>query len=32
VATVPRRRIKPATLAAVLKQMGISKEELAKLL
>jgi predicted RNA binding protein YcfA (HicA-like mRNA interferase family) len=32
VATVPRGRIKPGTLAAILKQMGITKEELADLL
>jgi len=32
VATVPRGRIKPGTLAAILGQMGISKDELAKFL
>ena len=32
VATVPRGRIKAGTLAAILKQMGISREELANLL
>jgi hypothetical protein len=32
VATVPRGQIKQGTLAAILKQMGISKDELDKLL
>ncbi|HTY22597.1 MAG TPA: type II toxin-antitoxin system HicA family toxin [Desulfomonilaceae bacterium] len=32
VATLPRGRIKPGTLAAILKQMGISKDDLADLL
>ena len=32
VTTIPRGRIKPGTLAAILKQMGISKGELDKLL
>jgi len=31
-ATIPRGRIKPGTLAAILKQMGIRKDELAHLL
>lgn len=32
VATVPRGRIKSGTRAAILKQMGVSKDELANLL
>jgi hypothetical protein len=32
VTTIPRGRIKPGTLAAILKQMGISRDELATLL
>lgn len=32
VTTIPRGRIKPGTLAAILGQMGISKDELANLL
>ena len=32
VTTIPRGRIKPGTLAAILKQMGIAKDELVKLL
>jgi hypothetical protein len=32
VTTIPRGRIKPGTLAAILKQMGINKDELAKFL
>jgi len=32
VTTIPRGRIKPGTLAAILAQMGISKDELANLL
>ncbi len=32
VTTVPRGRIKPGTLAAILGQMGISREELLRLL
>jgi hypothetical protein len=32
IATVPRGQIKPGTLAAILKQMGMSKEDLADLL
>lgn len=30
--TIPRGRIKTGTLAAILKQMGITRDELAKLL
>ncbi len=32
VTTVPRGRIKPGTLSAIVKQLGISKEELDRLL
>jgi len=32
VTTIPRGRIKAGTLAAILKQMGISKDQLSKLL
>jgi len=32
VATIPRGRIKAGTLAAILKQIGIGKDELARLL
>jgi hypothetical protein len=32
VTTIPRGRIKPGTLAAILKQMGMNKDELDKLL
>jgi hypothetical protein len=32
VATVPRGSIKPGTLSVILKQMGISKDQLASLL
>ncbi len=32
VTTIPRGRIKPGTLAAILKQMGLGKDELDKLL
>jgi len=32
VTTIPRGRIKAGTLAAILKEMGISKDELSKLL
>ncbi|MFA6223429.1 MAG: type II toxin-antitoxin system HicA family toxin [Desulfomonilaceae bacterium] len=32
ITTIPRGRIKPGTLAAILKQMGMSKEELTDLL
>jgi len=32
VTTIPRGRIKVGTLAAILKQMGITRDELAKLL
>lgn len=32
VTTIPRGRIKPGTLAAILKQMGMSRDELDRLL
>ncbi len=32
VTTLPRGKIKPGTLAAILKQMGISKKQLEKML
>jgi hypothetical protein len=32
VTTIPRGRIKPGTLAAILKQMGLGKDKLDKLL
>lgn len=32
ITTIPRGRMKPGTLAAILGQMGISKDELANLL
>ncbi len=32
VTTIPRGRIKPGTLAAILKQMGLGKDELDKLI